>query len=105
MVSRSINAGYWRRQQFRPCVATLWLQLEGLETTIINVYKPQGEGFNGQALSAIKKALELAKGEIILLGDFNMHHPLWGSIHVASEMQAKCLLLETEARGLKLATV
>ena len=105
MVSRNIDAGHWRRQQFGPCVAMLCLQLEGLETTIINVYKPQGEGFNGQTLSAVKEALELAKGEIILLGDFNMHHPSWGGIHVTSETQAERLLLETEARGLKLATV
>ena len=57
MVSCDIDASYWRRQQFGPCVAMLGLQLEGLEITIINVYKPQEEGFNGQALSAIKEAL------------------------------------------------
>ena len=105
MVSRNIDAGHWRRQQFGPCVATLWFRLEGLETTIINVYKLQEEGLNGQALSTLKEALKLAKGEVILLGDFNMHHPAWGGIHVASETQAKRLLLEVEARGLKLATV
>ena len=54
--------------------------------------------------SCICNTLELAKGEIILLGDFNMHHPAWGGIHIESEIQAECLLHETEARGLKLAT-
>ena len=34
-----------------------------------------------------------------------MHHPSWGGIHVASEMQAERLLLKMEVRGLKLATV
>ena len=104
MVSRSIDAGHWKRQQFGPCVATLWIRLEGREVTIINVYKPQGETFNGQALSAVREALELAKGEVMLLGDFNMHHPAWGGIHVTGETQAERLLHEIEAKGLKLAT-
>ena len=104
MVSRKIDAGHWKCQQFGPYVAMLWLWLEGLEVTIINVYKPQGEGFNGQALSAVKEALELAKGEIMLLGDFNIHYPAWGGIHIASKAQSERLLHETEVRGLKLAT-
>jgi len=49
-------------------------------------------------------AIEEAKGEIILLGDFNAHHPIWGGKHVASEEQAERLLAETDAKGLVLAT-
>jgi hypothetical protein len=40
----------------------------------------------------------------MLLGDFNMHHPAWGGIHVTGETQAERLLHEIEAKGLKLAT-
>ena len=86
MVSRNIDASYWKHQQFGPCVAILWLRLEGCKITIINTYKSQGEGFNGQALSAVKEALELAKEEIIFLSDFNMYYPVWGGIHIASEV-------------------
>ena len=103
MVSHNIDTGYWKRQQFGPYVTILWLLLEECEVIIINVYKLQEEGFNRQALSAVKEALELAKGETILLGDFNIHHPAWGGIHITSETQAERLLYETEARGLKLA--
>jgi hypothetical protein len=48
-------------------------------------------------------AIEEAKGEIILLGDFNAHHLIWGGKHIASEEQAEHLLAETDARGFVLA--
>jgi len=49
-------------------------------------------------------AIEEAKGEIILLGDFNAHYPMWGGRYVVSEEQVEHLLAETDARGLVLAT-
>jgi len=49
-------------------------------------------------------AIKEAKGEIILLGDFNAHHPMWGGKHIASEEQAEHLLAKTDAKGLVLAT-
>jgi len=30
-------------------------------------------------------AIEEAKGEVILLGDFNAYHPIWGGKYIASE--------------------
>ena len=50
-------------------------------------------------------AIEEAKGEVILLGDFNAHHLMWGGKHIASEEQAERLLAETNTRGLILATL
>jgi len=44
-------------------------------------------------------AIKEAKGEIILLGDFNAHHLIWSKKYTASEKQAKCLLAETDAKG------
>ena len=48
--------------------------------------------------------MEEAEGEIILLGDFNAHHPAWGGRQVASEMGAENFLLDTKRRGLSLLT-
>jgi len=48
-------------------------------------------------------AIEEAKGEIILLGDFNAYYLIWGGKHIASKEQAERLLAETDARGLVLA--
>jgi endonuclease/exonuclease/phosphatase (EEP) superfamily protein YafD len=79
------------------------VRLEGLEITIINVYNPRGDGPQIRTWPEVKMAIEEAKGEIILLGDFNAHHPMWGGKHTASEEQAERLLAETDARGLVLA--
>jgi hypothetical protein len=80
------------------------VRLEGLEITIINVYNPREDGPQIRTWPEVKTAIEEAKGEIILLGDFNAHHPMWGGKHIASEEQAERLLAETDARGLILAT-
>jgi len=48
-------------------------------------------------------AIEEAKGEIILLGDFNAYYLMWGGKYIASEEQVERLLAETDARGLVLA--
>jgi len=48
-------------------------------------------------------AIKEAKGEIILLGDFNAHYLMWGRKYIASEEQAERLLAETNTKGLVLA--
>ena len=52
------------------------MRLEGLEVTVINVYNPRGDNSQIRAWPEVKTAIEEAKGEIILLGDFNAHHPV-----------------------------
>ena len=47
-------------------------------------------------------AIKEVKGEIILLGDFNAYHLIWGGKYIANEEQAECLLAETDAKGLVL---
>jgi hypothetical protein len=48
--------------------------------------------------------LDALSGKVVLLGDFNAHHPAWGGRHVAGEPQAEHLLLEMARRGLRLLT-
>jgi len=50
-------------------------------------------------------AIEEAKGEIILLGNFNTYYLIWGGKYVVSEEQAERLLAETDTRGLVLTTL
>ena len=47
-------------------------------------------------------AIKEAKGEIILLGDFNAYYLMWGGKYIISEEQAERLLAETNIRGLLL---
>ena len=53
----------------------------------------------------ILAAIEEAKGEVILLGDFNAYYLAWGGKYIASEKQAERLLAKTSTRGLLLTTL
>ena len=48
-------------------------------------------------------AIKEAKGEIILLGDFNTYHPIWGRKYIASKEQAEHLLAKINTKGFILA--
>ena len=68
---------------------------------IHNAYNPspQGQQARVSVIGAVKKALKL-DGEHVLLGGFNLHHPLWnneGRIDVHEE--AHTLLECVRARG------
>ena len=72
--------------------------------SIINIYNPRGSRPRINAWGALETALGEAAGEVILLGDFNAHHPAWGGVQAASETQAEHLLYATRAHGLRLIT-
>ena len=73
--------------------------------TIINVYNPREDGPQIRIWPKVKMAIEEAKGEIILLGDFNIYHPIQGGKYIASEEQVEHLLAETDAKGLVFVTL
>lgn len=104
MVSREISAAHWSRKQYGPHIATLYLQTSEVEISIVNTYNPIGLG-QGQRLivwEQLETALRETRGEVLLIGDFNAHHPAWGGRHVASEPHAEHLLQATRLRGLHL---
>ena len=104
MVSKEVNAAYWSHKQHGPYVAVLQLLLCEMTVSIINVYNPRGSGPRINAWTVLETALGEAVGEVILLGDFNAHHPAWGGMQAASETQAEHLLYATSTRGLCLLT-
>ena len=85
-------------------VAAVTIRLKSVSFTIINIYNPIGN----KEVIIIGKFIELAldeiKKEIILLRDFNAHHPIWGERAVATKTQSGYLLRETERRTLYLLT-
>ena len=103
IVSKNIDFTYQKCRQYGPFTAALWVRLKGLEITVINVYNLYRGGPQIRIQLEVKTAIKEAKGEIILLGDFNAYYPIQGRKHVASKEQAECLLAETNARGLMLA--
>src|SRR5438045_173399 len=83
MVSKEVHLGHWSFQHLRTM---------GNPLTIINVYNPWGNGPRIQTWEAIE-ALAEAEGEVLLLGDFNVHHPDWGGTQAASKQQLRHLLI------------
>ena len=80
------------------------LRLASGPITVINVYNPRGSGSRICTWDLIQQALSEADGEIILLGDFNAHHPAWGGVQAATEPQGNHLRNETTRQGLRLTT-
>ncbi len=75
MVSKKIPAHTWSLQSLGQYVGTLQMQMNDVEMTITNVYNSRGNGPRIQTWNTIQRALCVAKGKILLLGDFNAHHP------------------------------
>ena len=74
MIRRDIGEAQWSRKQYGPNVAALQITIQSEPVTIINVYNPTTTGPRIQEWPRIAQALQEARGEIILLGDFNTHH-------------------------------
>src|SRR5437868_2550624 len=67
MVSRDIDVAHWRCRQYGPYIASLWIELDGLEITIINAYNPRGNGPRIQIWQDLVRSIQEANGEILLL--------------------------------------
>ena len=103
IISKNIDFAYQKRRQYGPFTTALQVRLEGLEVIIINVYNLYRDSPQIRIQLEVKTAIKEAKGEIILLGNFNTHHPIQGEKYIASKEQAERLLAETNTKGLVLA--
>ncbi len=74
MIKRDVGIAQWRRRQYGPNVAALELDTSQGKLTILNVYNPGARGPRLQEWPQIDAALREAAGEVLLLGDFNLHH-------------------------------
>jgi endonuclease/exonuclease/phosphatase family metal-dependent hydrolase len=104
IIRRDVGVSQWKRRQYGPNVAALEINTAQGKLTILNTYNPRARGPRLQEWPQISKALKEASGEILLLGDFNAHHPAWGGRGIACEQSAEHLLNETERRELALIT-
>lgn len=104
MIRRDAGVTQWNRIQYGPNVAKLELRLRDRNISIINVYNPPGDRVRLSTWPAIQQALDQAQGQVILLGDFNAHHPKWGGVGTVCDQHAEHLLQATGTRGLQLLT-
>src|SRR5437763_2435120 len=104
MISKEVHPGYWSYKAYSPHIASLQLRTMDNHLTIINVYNPRSNGPRIQTWEKVAEATAEVEGEMILLGDFNAHHPVWGGTQAANEPQSGHLLIEMSRRGLQLLT-
>ena len=92
LISEELGIDQWRYKVYSPHVIRLEIQVEEGYLSIINVYNPPDNGPRIRMWPQIEKAIKDAAGEVILLGDFNAHHPVWGGGHVQRDPEAIHLL-------------
>lgn len=71
---------------------------------MVNIYNPRGDGPRIRVWPTLERVLQDLEGEVLLLGDFNVHHPAWGGTRAACEPNAEHLCRETQDRNLHLIT-
>ena len=109
MVSKALSVESWACQVEHADIAIVSLWTDCSLVDIINAYNPRPatpQSRTPTRLPVIKEAIQksIDKGhEVMLLGDFNLHHPRWGGIHCTADTLANNLLNETEQQGLTLA--
>jgi hypothetical protein len=99
-----MDVASWTHKQYSPFLAILCIKTSLYNITVINLYNPTRSGPQIAIWNTLSQALTEAQGEILLLGDFNVHHPIWGGPQAACDPQAEHLLLEAQARSLQLLT-
>ena len=103
LVSKTLSLDSWTVRHLSPYIAQLSLQTDLGPIHITNVYNPKVQRPRIAEPDILTDALALP-GHHILLGDFNLHHPRWGGVHVHAEQAASDLLTLTATAQLDLAT-
>ena len=102
MISKLLALENQAYKLYNVYVTAVTIRLESVNVTIINIYNPIG---NKEVIiigKFIKLALDKIKKDIILLKDFNIHHPIQGGRAAAIKTQSEYFLKETERRTLYL---
>lgn len=76
-VSRKINPRTWRHTVHSADCQELELQVQGRKLQIFNIYNPGPWDTNRADTVELLDRVVAPKGDHIILGDFNLHHPAW----------------------------
>ena len=108
LVAKGIPTAQWQVVENTGDLQAIRITTESGPMVIVNVYVPgpaNGRQNTGRVLydcTALLQRLGEEGEEILLLGDFNLHHPRWGGIHVSADPQADYLLTSCASLGLHL---
>src|SRR6187402_3869362 len=108
LINKSLDISSWDVDYSGPDACTLRLQLQDIVLWIHNFYnQPPGSysTTNYPSSLALLPDLLAREGEHLVLGDFNLHHPLWSgprnpAAHAAADIVVETLL----AKDMELAT-
>ncbi|KAJ1706371.1 putative reverse transcriptase [Aspergillus flavus] len=76
-VSRKINPRTWRHTVHSADCQELELHVQGRKLQIFNIYNPGPWDTNRTDTVELLDRVVTPKGDHIVLGDFNLHHPAW----------------------------
>jgi exonuclease III len=118
LVSKELRLADWEARFHGPFVASLVLSLAKKRTHFFNVYNDisaTSEATTTPILHETRKAVaealaertdeneqEMAEKSVLLLGDFNLHHPNWGGDHIAADEKAETLIETVNLFGMEL---
>ncbi|KAJ5667630.1 hypothetical protein N7507_003494 [Penicillium longicatenatum] len=91
----------WTHYAYSGDVQELRLSTTTGEVRIMNIYNEQGTWDGLNLLKSIVLPISEQKGiSYLILGDFNLHHPIWGGDNAAEEPEAEELLILMDSTGL-----
>jgi hypothetical protein len=98
LINKSLNISSWDVDYSGPDVCSLKLQLQDITLWIHNFYnQPPGSYYTTDYPSSLTLLPDLLarEGEHLVLGDFNLHHPLWSSPRNPAAHAAASTVVET----------
>ncbi len=105
-VNKRLDISKWSVTNHSEDIQTLTINLAAIETQqggviqIHNVYNPSPTSYASNepgTIVTLRKVLEQAEKDSnhVVVGDFNLHHPLWSSVERLTQHNAADILLET----------
>ena len=104
-INKRLDISKWTVTNHSEDIQTLTIRTEAAETQtgetlqIHNVYNPSPASYSSKepgTIETLRKILEITVSETnhVVVGDFNLHHPLWSSIERLTRHEAADILLE-----------
>jgi exonuclease III len=100
-VSKAINRNEWETTEHSPDLVTLTIHLGGRTLHIHNCYNPPPKLLTSRNLATLQLLPQALShpGEHMLVGDFNLHHPLWGGTLLPTQHTLADDLIEAMAHS------
>ncbi len=104
-VNKRLNISSWNATHHNPDLCHIHLNIPRIgKLHVHNIYNPVASSNShlGQLPKLEQVIASFPSQEHIILGDFNLHHPVWGGIEARNDNNAENLLALVEQHGLHL---